>query len=89
MNTNQCDIGLIGLAVMGENMVLNMESPRLHGRRVQPDDGQGRGRTEAQRARQGQEAGGRHQPEGISIGQLGVTPRKIMMMVKAGPTMEN
>ena len=23
---NQCDIGLIGLAVMGENLVLNMES---------------------------------------------------------------
>src|SRR5689334_13702032 len=26
MNTNQCDIGVIGLAVMGENLVLNMES---------------------------------------------------------------
>src|SRR5882672_6431717 len=26
MRTNQCDIGLIGLAVMGENLVLNMES---------------------------------------------------------------
>ncbi len=26
MDTNQCDIGLIGLAVMGENLVLNMES---------------------------------------------------------------
>src|ERR1041384_584602 len=26
MNANQCDIGLIGLAVMGENLVLNMES---------------------------------------------------------------
>ena len=26
MNTNQCDIGLIGLAVMGENLVLNLES---------------------------------------------------------------
>src|SRR6266576_3123880 len=26
MNTNQCDIGLIGLGVMGENIVLNMES---------------------------------------------------------------
>ena len=26
MSTNQCDIGLIGLAVMGENLVLNMES---------------------------------------------------------------
>ncbi|PYL46982.1 MAG: hypothetical protein DMF32_11540, partial [Verrucomicrobia bacterium] len=23
---NQCDIGLIGLGVMGENLVLNMES---------------------------------------------------------------
>ncbi|HVF72210.1 MAG TPA: NADP-dependent phosphogluconate dehydrogenase [Chthoniobacterales bacterium] len=26
MSTNQCDIGLIGLAVMGENLVLNMAS---------------------------------------------------------------
>ena len=26
MTTKQCDIGLIGLAVMGENLVLNMES---------------------------------------------------------------
>ena len=26
MNTQQCDIGLIGLAVMGENLALNMES---------------------------------------------------------------
>jgi 6-phosphogluconate dehydrogenase len=26
MSSNQCDIGLIGLAVMGENLVLNMES---------------------------------------------------------------
>src|SRR6516164_4733423 len=26
MNTNQCDIGLIGLGVMGKNLVLNMES---------------------------------------------------------------
>src|SRR3954454_12188301 len=26
MNADQCDIGLIGLAVMGENLVLNMES---------------------------------------------------------------
>ena len=26
MNTNQCDIGLIGLAVMGQNLVLNMAS---------------------------------------------------------------
>src|SRR5438034_6054934 len=26
MTTNQCNIGLIGLGVMGENLVLNMES---------------------------------------------------------------
>src|SRR6266699_6155502 len=26
MTPNQCDIGLVGLAVMGENLVLNMES---------------------------------------------------------------
>ena len=27
---SQCDIGLIGLAVMGENLVLNMESKGFH-----------------------------------------------------------
>src|SRR6476659_1665837 len=26
MNTNQCDIGLIGLGAMGENLTLNMDS---------------------------------------------------------------
>ena len=26
MDTNQCDIGLIGLGVIGENLVLDMES---------------------------------------------------------------
>src|SRR5213080_752798 len=26
MNTNQCDIGIIGLSVMGENLALNLES---------------------------------------------------------------
>ncbi len=30
MPNNQCDIGLIGLAVMGENLVLNMESRGFH-----------------------------------------------------------
>ncbi len=33
---NQCDIGLIGLAVMGENLVLNMESRGFTRRRLQP-----------------------------------------------------
>ena len=39
MNTNQCDIGLIGLAVMGENLVLNMESKGFLRRRFQSHDG--------------------------------------------------
>src|SRR4051794_26691721 len=30
LHMNQCDIGLIGLAVMGENLVLNMESRGFH-----------------------------------------------------------
>jgi 6-phosphogluconate dehydrogenase len=30
MRMNQCDIGLVGLAVMGENLVLNMESKGFH-----------------------------------------------------------
>ena len=48
------DIGLIGLAVMGENLVLNMESHGIHRRRLQPDHVQGR--QLHQRPRQGQEA---------------------------------
>ena len=35
MKMNQCDIGLIGLAVMGENLVLNMESKGFHRRGFQ------------------------------------------------------
>lgn len=30
------DIGLVGLAVMGENLVINMEKPRLLRVRLQP-----------------------------------------------------
>ena len=39
MTTKQCDIGLIGLAVMGENLVLNMEIQGIHRGRLQSHDG--------------------------------------------------
>src|SRR5256714_6398531 len=78
------DIGLIGLAVMGENLVLNMES---HGYTVavfnrttkRVDDflaGRAKGKTIV----------GCH-----SVKELVATlkrPRKVMMMVKAGPAVD-
>src|SRR3569832_853798 len=78
------DIGLIGLAVMGENLVLNMES---HGFTVavfnrttsKVDhfvDGRGRGKKVI----------GTHSPEELVAALK--RPRKIMIMVKAGPAVD-
>lgn len=79
-----CDMGLIGLAVMGENLVLNIES---RGFRVavfnrttsKVDD------FVAQRAA-GKQIVGCHSIEEL-VGQLS-RPRKVMMMVKAGPAVD-
>ncbi len=38
----QADIGLVGLAVMGENLILNMESKGLHRSVLQQDGFEGR-----------------------------------------------
>jgi 6-phosphogluconate dehydrogenase len=78
------DIGLIGLAVMGENLVLNMES---HGYTVAVFN-----RT---RARVDEFLAGRGKGKRIvgchSVAEMVAAlkrPRKVMMMVKAGPAVD-
>ncbi len=76
----QADIGLVGLAVMGENLVLNMESKgftvAVFNRTVEKVDRfvEGRGK--------GKNIIGTHSVEEL-VASL-AKPRKIMMMVKAG-----
>src|SRR5205085_3514000 len=84
MTAATADIGLIGLAVMGENLVLNMES---HGYTVAVFN-----RTHARvddflagRAK------GKHIVGSHSVKELVAAlkrPRKVMMMVKAGPAVD-
>jgi 6-phosphogluconate dehydrogenase len=80
MTTKQCDIGLIGLAVMGENLVLNMESKgfsvAVFNRTTAVTD-----KFAAERG-----AGKNIQPARTMeefVGAL-TPPRKAMIMVKAG-----
>jgi 6-phosphogluconate dehydrogenase len=77
---SQQDIGLIGLAVMGENLVLNMAnhgfSVAVYNRTTSKVDDFINGRAE------GKNIKGCHSVEQL-VGSL-KTPRKIMMMVKAG-----
>jgi 6-phosphogluconate dehydrogenase len=84
MATATADIGLIGLAVMGENLVLNMES---HGYTVAVYN-----RTQA---RVNDFVAGRAKGKHIigchSVKELVAAlkrPRKVMMMVKAGPAVD-
>ena len=78
------DIGLIGLAVMGENLVLNMESKgfrvSVYNRSAQKVDEFLAGRAK------GKNITGTH-----SVKELISTlkrPRKVMMMIKAGPAVD-
>ena len=79
------DIGLIGLAVMGENLVLNMEGKgfrvSVFNRTVEKVDnfvnGRGKGRNFF----------GAHSLEEL-VGSL-KSPRKVMMMVKAGSAVDD
>jgi 6-phosphogluconate dehydrogenase len=77
---SKADIGLIGLAVMGENLVLNMESRgftvAVYNRTVEKVTGfvQGRGK--------GKNILGAHSIEEF-VGLL-KTPRRVMLMIKAG-----
>lgn len=83
--TKKADIGLIGLAVMGENLVLNMESKgftvAVFNRSVEKVDrfvnGRGKGKNFI----------GTHSVEEL-VASLN-RPRKIMMMVKAGQPVDD
>ncbi|HQK71670.1 MAG TPA: decarboxylating NADP(+)-dependent phosphogluconate dehydrogenase [Bacteroidales bacterium] len=82
---NLSDIGLIGLAVMGENLVLNMESKgfrvTVYNRTVQKVDDFINGRAK------GKNIVGAH-----SIPELVASlkkPRKVMIMVKAGSAVDD
>jgi 6-phosphogluconate dehydrogenase len=78
--SKQCDIGLIGLAVMGENLALNIESRgfsiAVFNRTTDKVDELIAGRAK------GKNFVGCHSLEEL-VGSL-KSPRKIMMMVKAG-----
>src|SRR5438309_4716328 len=80
MTANQCDIGLIGLAVMGENLVLNMESKGFHvavfNRTTEVTD-----KFAATRGK-GKNIHPTHTIEEL-LGAL-KKPRKVMIMIKAG-----
>ncbi|MGY8827586.1 MAG: decarboxylating NADP(+)-dependent phosphogluconate dehydrogenase [Candidatus Latescibacterota bacterium] len=81
---SQADIGLIGLAVMGENLVLNMASHgftvAVYNRTTSRVDSFLSGRA------QGQSIVGAHTPEEL-IAQL-KSPRRVMLMVQAGAAVD-
>src|SRR5436190_5142398 len=80
MSTNQCDIGLIGLAVMGENLALNMESKgfsvAVFNRTTEVTEKFASGRAKGKNIQPSQT---------IQEFVAAITrPRKAMVMVKAG-----
>ena len=84
MSAATADVGLVGLAVMGENLVLNMES---HGYTV--------GVYNRTQARVDDFVAGRAKGKKIvgchSVKELVAAlkrPRKVMLMVKAGPAVD-
>ena len=81
---NKSDIGLIGLAVMGENLVLNMESKGFHvsvfNRTTEKVTKFVKGRAK------GKNIDGAYSIEEL-VSQL-KKPRKVMMMVKAGAAVD-
>ncbi len=85
MAEQKADIGLVGLAVMGENLVLNMESRdftvAVFNRTVEKVDHFVQGRAA------GKKIIGAHSIEEL-IGAL-KTPRKVMLMVKAGKPVDD
>src|SRR6202048_1342428 len=84
MSTNQCDIGLIGLAVMGENLVLNMESK---GFTVAVFN---RTREVTEKFAAGKAKGKNIRPTYTMEEFVGALkkPRKAQIMVKAGPPVD-
>ena len=84
MTAPTADIGLIGLAVMGENLVLNMES---HGYTVAVYN-RTRARVDdfvAGRAKGKRIVGGHTVKDLVAALKR---PRKVMIMVKAGPAVD-
>src|SRR5207248_10855543 len=85
MATPTADIGLIGLAVMGENLVLNMES---HGYTVAVFN---RTTTKVDEFLNGRGKGkkfvGAHSPQELVAAIK--RPRKVMMLVKAGQAVDD
>jgi len=85
MQTASCDIGLVGLAVMGQNLVLNMND---HGYKVAVFN-----RTVSKvddfinNEAKGTEVVGAHSME--ELAQLLKRPRRVMLMVKAGDTVDH
>ncbi len=83
--SHQCDLGLIGLAVMGENLALNIESRGYHvavfNRTTEKVDEFMAGRAK------GKKFVGCHSLEEL-VKNL-AKPRKVMMMVKAGPAVDD
>ncbi len=79
------DIGVIGLAVMGENLILNMESKGFrvtaYNRTVDKVDNFINGRAK------GKNIAGAHSIEEL-VGSL-KSPRKVMLMVKAGKPIDD
>ncbi len=84
MTTPNCDIGLIGLAVMGENLALNIESRgfsvAVFNRTVSKVDDFVRGRGAGKKI-----VGCHSLPEFV---ESLARPRKVMLMVKAGPAVD-
>ncbi len=84
MPTETCDIGLIGLAVMGQNLVLNMND---HGYRVAVFN-----RTVSKvddfinNEAKGTQVVGAHSIEELTAALK--KPRRVMLMVKAGDTVD-
>ncbi len=85
MADKKCDFGLIGLAVMGENLALNVESRgfsvAVFNRTVSKVDDFLAGRAA------GKNFVGTHSLEEL-VESL-ATPRKVMLMVKAGPAVDD
>ncbi len=83
--SKKADIGLIGLAVMGENLVMNMESKgftvAVYNRTVSKVDDFINGRAK------GKNIIGAHSIEELKDNLA--TPRKVMMMVKAGQPVDD
>lgn len=82
---NKADIGIVGLAVMGENLVLNMESHgytvSVYNRSVDKVDNFIQGRAK------GKNIIGTHSIKDL-VNSL-TTPRKVMLMVKAGKPVDD